>query len=222
MFPWRRKTDVVFLSRDDESCYQWVSSFLKTLQSVRSVLPLYISSNYLNLNDLEIRNPFFILYHTKRRGRINLTNVTDSLYDRELAQVSNSYGRHRVIVVVDDLEDSSDEQKRRILHTQPSLKLLAWDLFLFDPTEKDKSKLHQIQTIVESKENYFPGRMTVTVAVLLVCVSVMYKRIVSTWDHSTWFMFNIHYDDIVPPQRLIPGLFGSSLGSFFYTSRLFF
>ncbi|MEE6519991.1 hypothetical protein FKM82_017765 [Ascaphus truei] len=79
---------------------------------------------------------FAILYHTKKRGEINITDVSDFLYDTELEYLSAELGKDNVIVVVDDLEDSSSEEKRRILETQPRIGTLARELFLFSESEK--------------------------------------------------------------------------------------
>ncbi|PIO14261.1 hypothetical protein AB205_0043100 [Aquarana catesbeiana] len=79
---------------------------------------------------------FAILYHTKNRGRINLTNVTDSLYDEEIKHMSLCKGRKNVIVVVDDLEKSGYEEKYCILDTQPDISKYARDLILVSNEDK--------------------------------------------------------------------------------------
>ncbi|CAH2308054.1 Hypothetical predicted protein [Pelobates cultripes] len=63
---------------------------------------------------------FGILYHTKNRGRINVTDVADSLYDEELKSMSDNLGKDNVLVVIDDLEDSSPQERNRILQNQPN------------------------------------------------------------------------------------------------------
>ncbi|PIN97369.1 hypothetical protein AB205_0128450 [Aquarana catesbeiana] len=82
------------------------------------------------------RCTFGILYHTRNRGRINIVDVTNSLYDEEMNYMSQHLGKEKVIVVVDDLEDTSDVEKRRILESQPSIGTLARDIFLFSANDK--------------------------------------------------------------------------------------
>ncbi|XP_053328037.1 uncharacterized protein LOC128502299 [Spea bombifrons] len=83
------------------------------------------------------RCDFAILYHSKTRGRLNIADVTDALYDKELRYLSTQLGKDNVVVVADDLEDSSSEEKERILRTQPSLQEYARDLILISRKEKE-------------------------------------------------------------------------------------
>ncbi|KAG8545587.1 hypothetical protein GDO81_020634, partial [Engystomops pustulosus] len=79
---------VGIFSRSSESDYSWL---VKQLRSevfspyVSEVRPFYISNNQSGQIYEELsRCSFGILYHTKNRGRVNVTDVTDSLYDEEL------------------------------------------------------------------------------------------------------------------------------------------
>ncbi|XP_075034873.1 uncharacterized protein LOC142097155 isoform X2 [Mixophyes fleayi] len=126
---------VGIFSRSGENDYRWL------LNSLKEDFPVYIfhitNNNNLQFQQEVQRRRFVILYHTKNRGRVNITNVTDSLYDEEINVMSNIHGRDRVIVVIDDLDDSSDDAKTRILHNQPSLDKLTRDVFLFTGQDKE-------------------------------------------------------------------------------------
>uniref|UniRef100_A0A8C5PRK5 Uncharacterized protein n=1 Tax=Leptobrachium leishanense TaxID=445787 RepID=A0A8C5PRK5_9ANUR len=128
-------------SRSAESDYEWLQvllrseSFRDQIQVVRS---FYISNNKMAQFVDDVRQcKFGILYHTQNRGRINITDVTDSLYDEELEIMSAYLGSHNVLVVADDLNDSSDEEKQRILESQPKIQKFAADLLLVAETEKE-------------------------------------------------------------------------------------
>ncbi|XP_063286934.1 uncharacterized protein LOC134572065 [Pelobates fuscus] len=131
----RRKVIGIF-SRESEESYPWLISFLLSLHGVSDVRQVYISNTSpRNLNHEISQCSFAILYHTKNRGRVNITDVTDSLYDNELEALSRKLGRSNVIVVADDMEDSSEVEKARILENQPKIGRLAQDLFLFSTEE---------------------------------------------------------------------------------------
>uniref|UniRef100_A0A8C5MM03 Uncharacterized protein n=1 Tax=Leptobrachium leishanense TaxID=445787 RepID=A0A8C5MM03_9ANUR len=124
-------------SRESQESYQWFINFLLTLSGVSDVRPVYISNN----SDQDFRNElrkcqFCVLYHSKNRGRVNVTDVTDSLYDKELETLCTTHGKSNVIVVIDDLEDSREPVRSQILEHQPSIGKLARDLFLFSAEEK--------------------------------------------------------------------------------------
>ncbi|XP_077129853.1 uncharacterized protein LOC143785067 isoform X2 [Ranitomeya variabilis] len=130
---------VGIFSRSSESEYEWLKMELESEYfrgSVENVQSYYISNRGFQQFMTNVSNcTFGILYHTKNRGRINITDVTDSLYDEELDYMSLMMNKN-VIVVVDDLNDGNDEEKSRILSSQPSIKEKALDLFLFTTEEK--------------------------------------------------------------------------------------
>lgn len=122
-------------SRDDSRYYQWLSQSLESSSAVKSVNHCYISNNFPAFQE-EVRNcTFAILYHTTKHGRLNLTNVTDSLYDKELQHLHDKLGKDNVIVVIDDVEDGR-KQETQILAEQPSIGKLAHGLFLFSEMDK--------------------------------------------------------------------------------------
>uniref|UniRef100_A0A8C5WHD8 Uncharacterized protein n=1 Tax=Leptobrachium leishanense TaxID=445787 RepID=A0A8C5WHD8_9ANUR len=125
-------------SRDDASCYEWLTRFLRSIPEVKDVRPVYISRD--GLADILCEATccdLAILYHTKNRGRINITDVTDSLYDKELELLFQVLGRQGVMVLIDDLEHGGQEDKIRILTHQPKIRTLAQDLVLITAQEKE-------------------------------------------------------------------------------------
>ncbi|MEE6522252.1 hypothetical protein FKM82_020687 [Ascaphus truei] len=137
---------VGIFSRDGRDNYNWLyllllSGFFKSV--VTEVHPIYIANNNFQqfMNNVT-QCTFAILYHSRKRGRLNVTNVTDSLYDMELKHLSTILGKKRVIVVMDDVENSSPEEKKRILQDQYSIGQLACDLFLFSEQEKRSCNMY--------------------------------------------------------------------------------
>ncbi|XP_075441290.1 uncharacterized protein LOC142486593 isoform X2 [Ascaphus truei] len=137
------KNTVGIFSRSGQSDYEWLEPILRSedFRDQVHVRPCYIS----NTGGRQFRQDIFqctfaILYHTKKRGRINITDVTDSLYDDELEYLSAVLGKENVIVMIDDLEDSSSEEKRRILQNQPKIERLAKELILLSQGEKKENK----------------------------------------------------------------------------------
>ncbi|XP_077129898.1 uncharacterized protein LOC143785110 [Ranitomeya variabilis] len=132
-----KKVKVGIFSRSAESEYEWLKRRLKSESFVKSVqLCCITNSGSSEFASKVSRCDFGILYHSQNRGRVNLTDVTDSLYDEELEYLSSRLEKKNVIVVIDDLMDSSEERKKEILKDQPKLGSLAADVFLFSEDEK--------------------------------------------------------------------------------------
>ncbi|XP_069591276.1 uncharacterized protein [Ranitomeya imitator] len=135
---------VGIFSRDGDANYKWLFnllSFYAMFQSlVGKVNPIYISNSGENFIFGLSQNSFAILYHTKKRGRLNIANVTDSLYDEELKDLSDHFGTSNVVVLVDDVEDSGDSNRRRILEEQ-RLDSYATELILISEQEKESASL---------------------------------------------------------------------------------
>lgn len=129
------KIKVGIFSRSAESEYEWLRSRLDPKRF--KVRPCPITNNGFQQfsKDVSWCN-VGILYHSKNRGRINITDVTDSLYNEELQYLSKKLKKKHVIVVIDDLTDSGQKEKDRILDAQPSLKEWAKEVFLFSKDEK--------------------------------------------------------------------------------------
>uniref|UniRef100_A0A6I8QDZ5 Uncharacterized LOC100489478 n=1 Tax=Xenopus tropicalis TaxID=8364 RepID=A0A6I8QDZ5_XENTR len=126
-------------SRDGRDNYNWLISLLHLIMFqgvVKNVLPKYISNNFMEFEENVSECSFAILYHTLKRGRLNITDVTDSLYDEELKYLCDIHGKENVIVVADDLTDSSDANMREIIKAQPSIAHHACKLFLISEQEK--------------------------------------------------------------------------------------
>ncbi|XP_004918229.1 uncharacterized protein LOC101734287 isoform X2 [Xenopus tropicalis] len=157
------KKGIAIVSRENPESYDWLIHFLLSIPGL-DVRPIYLTNaNSRNLIQMVSKCTFAILYHSKSRGRINVTDVPDSLYDQELKELSKHFGREKVMVVIDDLADSSLEEKRRLLEKQPSIETLAQELFLF--TNQDKvnighnpdsgsaasKKLKRMKNIIEAR-----------------------------------------------------------------------
>ncbi|XP_040211876.1 uncharacterized protein LOC120942952 isoform X2 [Rana temporaria] len=136
--PSQREVVGIF-SRSTSDDYSWLAKLLTSnhFRTIEEVRPCYISNNgFQQFMDVLSECTFGILYHTKNRGRINITDVTDSLYDGELGCLESILGKDNVVVLVDDLEDSGDQEKTRILENQPRIEELASDLLLISHTLK--------------------------------------------------------------------------------------
>ncbi|XP_077303076.1 uncharacterized protein LOC143923336 [Lithobates pipiens] len=148
---------VAICSRDSERNYEWLKDFLEKRMCKKTrinVQPVYITNNMFKFHQEISGFNFAILYHTKNRGRINITNVNSSLYDNELKCLHDRFGKKNVVVVIDDLEKSGDDEKRRIKEQQRDLKKYAQELFLFTEQDKNHTKNHlNTMEITQVKEN---------------------------------------------------------------------
>ncbi|XP_073416557.1 uncharacterized protein [Dendrobates tinctorius] len=129
-------------SREDRSTYQWLIDLLMSAEFcslVRDVRPVAITNaacgGSRKLAEEIAKCTFAILYHSKRRGRLNITDVTDSLYDQELRDLSMILGRDKVLVLVDDLDDD-DGAHHRITAEQPLISELAGLMVVFCQSDK--------------------------------------------------------------------------------------
>ncbi|XP_063285144.1 uncharacterized protein LOC134571033 [Pelobates fuscus] len=169
-------------SRESEESYKWLIPYLASLHGVKDVRPVYIPVNDSRVVSREVSKcSFAILYHTKNRGRINITDVTDSIYDRELETLSARLGKNNVIVVIDDLDDVSETHKIKILRNQPKIANLARELFLFND---DKSNnLEMIKNIIQeyALPKYFIWMIFAIIVIVLVIIVACLLR---SQDHS--------------------------------------
>ncbi|XP_075703983.1 uncharacterized protein LOC142698228 [Rhinoderma darwinii] len=136
--PTPSRSAIGIFSRSDEYDYFWLRKLLTSEDSGhKDVLCYKISANDIEtFREVAFKSKFGILYHSVKRGKIRLTDVKDSLYHQELEQLSIKLGKRKMIVVIDDLDNSRDTIKQKILEKQPSLGRLAADIFLFTVAEK--------------------------------------------------------------------------------------
>ncbi|XP_031749528.1 uncharacterized protein LOC116407741 [Xenopus tropicalis] len=154
-----RRVLVGIFSRESEESYKWLINILISFKEV-DVRPVLISNSRCLTEDIS-KCDVAILYHSQNRGRINITDVTDSLYDEELKLLSKWLGKENVMVVVDDLTDINQQLKNRILQHQPSIGELANELFLFSVNEKSsealmsddfrENKMKEMENIIKEK-----------------------------------------------------------------------
>ncbi|XP_077129850.1 uncharacterized protein LOC143785066 [Ranitomeya variabilis] len=151
------KLIIGIFSREAESQYSWLVAILKShifRSWVLEVRPCYISNTgFQQFCDDVSKCKFGILYHSKNRGRVNVTDVTDALYDEELQDLHSRLGRKNVIVVIDDLDESGEFQKTLILKNQPSINIRAVDLFLISNEEKKSNYQRHLMVDRENGEH---------------------------------------------------------------------
>ncbi|XP_068102771.1 golgin subfamily A member 6-like protein 6 [Hyperolius riggenbachi] len=148
---------ISIFSRSAENNYSWLIDRLEREDRLNSakVKSVAVTNSYQVFSTEMAKCQFAIVYHTQKQGRINITDVTDSLYDGELKDLSKHLGRENVIVVIDDLRNAGFEEKKRLANIQPSICRYAKDFFLFTEKEKDAENLKEmIQTTHRSLQIY--------------------------------------------------------------------
>ncbi|XP_056391124.1 centromere-associated protein E-like [Hyla sarda] len=146
-----KRLKINVFSRSAQSNYVWLVDRLRTLDRSIDVHGVYITNSYTGFYQEISQCSFAILYHTQKQGRLNITDVTDSLYNEELKDLSKCLGKENVIVVVDDLKKADQSEKRRILEGQPSITRLAWDLYLFSEKKENNDNFEEIKKIIWKK-----------------------------------------------------------------------
>ncbi|XP_069591279.1 uncharacterized protein [Ranitomeya imitator] len=152
---------VGIFSRESDSSFSFLRDALLAEDSVRKVRSFTITNDGLCKFREEVsRCDCAILYHSKNRGRLNITNVTDSLYDEEITDLSIKLGKDNVIVVADDLDSSSSEIRTKILQGQPLIEQMATGFFLISREDKNsserlKEKLQKITSFISRKGGSF-------------------------------------------------------------------
>ncbi|XP_044159211.1 uncharacterized protein PFB0765w-like isoform X3 [Bufo gargarizans] len=149
----KSRLKIGIFSRSAQSNYEWLMEWLKTKCVMRPIdVHAFCITNNSTRFYSELPNcSFAILYHTQKQGRLNVTDVTDSLYNEELKQLSDFLGRENIIVVIDDLQNTDYTKKNQILRYQPSICRLARDLYLFNEKKKNPENLEDIQRILMEK-----------------------------------------------------------------------
>ncbi|XP_040296656.1 uncharacterized protein LOC121008277 isoform X1 [Bufo bufo] len=158
----KRHTVGIF-SRSSDRDYSWLVAELRSeafdhhVSSVQSYI-ISNSQNYQKFLDTISQCTFGILYHSKNRGRVNVTNVTDSLYDQELETLYMILGKKNVLVIIDDLEDSSNPRKTWILQEQHSIEEWAADLLLMSHNDKKdrrilRQKMNKLKNLLQGPDN---------------------------------------------------------------------
>uniref|UniRef100_A0A8C5Q8L3 Uncharacterized protein n=1 Tax=Leptobrachium leishanense TaxID=445787 RepID=A0A8C5Q8L3_9ANUR len=143
---------VGIFSRDSEENYQWLMDCEEIKRAASTVTACFVSSSGFRQFHQDVSQcSFGILYHTKNRGRVNVTDVTDALYNDELRYLSDKLGKENVIVVVDDVDQDTSELKQKILENQPSISTFARELFIFN--REGKAVLEKVR-VMESWIKY--------------------------------------------------------------------
>ncbi|XP_068120826.1 uncharacterized protein [Hyperolius riggenbachi] len=156
---WKRtqqKHLACIFSRSNKSDYSWLTQLLTSRDlsdQIQEVTSSFISNNGFQqlINDASTCT-LGILYHTRNRGTINITDVQGALYNEELEYLQQLLGQDNVMVIIDDVEDSSIGEKTRILKEQPTIGKLACDLLLI--SEKDKTSTKTLLTKLSNNKPF--------------------------------------------------------------------
>ncbi|XP_073491471.1 uncharacterized protein [Aquarana catesbeiana] len=178
-------------SRSSADEYNWLSAALRTSGRV---VPFYITnSNFREFRDQVSKCAFAILYHSKTRGRINITDVTDSLYDDEVKHMSKALGRQKVLVVVDDLDDSSNGAKNSILQSQVTIRDQTRDLCLFTREERrDNERIREkLQPILNTMSPGLSSHLIVDVIGTLILCAPWLHYCVGVYHGAILILSNI-------------------------------
>ncbi|XP_041433338.1 uncharacterized protein LOC121398310 [Xenopus laevis] len=191
-----KQTAVGIFSRCGEDEYLWLVNALRDYTNVCPQPFVITNSNASAFRESVRTNNFAILYHSMNRGRLNITDVTDSLYDDELQVLSSILGKDKVMVIADDIDDSSHNAKNRILHSQPTIKLKAQDLFLFSREDKTNyniliSKMAPIKEIITAASHKSINMSSVSLSLVtygttIICVGNALCR-PSVWNWALAF-----------------------------------
>lgn len=131
---------VGIFSRCPRTDYTWLQSLLKSpnLQDlVDDVTTFRISDKGI---EGIINCSFGVLYHRRRQGAVRIVEE----YDSEMDHLSATLGRFNVLVIMDDVENSSWKEKERILYSQPGIRRYARNLLLI--TKEDKKNEEKMLT----------------------------------------------------------------------------
>ncbi|XP_073491442.1 caspase-7-like isoform X2 [Aquarana catesbeiana] len=163
-FTKRNKHVVGITTRAPENSFRWLDDFIMKEYSDHIYVVHLPITNYNRHDWMETVNACsaVILYHTKHQGRVNITDVEGALYEEELQYLNTILGRERVVILLDDMDDISEEERRRILRTQISLDRLSSHLILIPEKEKSETarrKLKEFRTAL-SEEVRRPNQWT--------------------------------------------------------------
>ncbi|XP_073505075.1 uncharacterized protein [Phyllobates terribilis] len=210
---------VGIFSREGDSSFSFLSDALRTKDSFKEVRSFTITNSGLCQFREEVsRCDYAILYHSKNRGRLNITNVTDSLYDEEITHLSRELGRENVIVVADDLDCSSSEMRTRILQGQPLIEEMAAGLFLISKEDKNSpellnEKLHLITSCISRKAFKKCGKNQSVPAVMDLVQHLFYVPgpVVAVVMSAILFSYNTFIIWVMMPVRALHIVYNQSI-----------
>ncbi|XP_041434562.1 uncharacterized protein LOC108705722 isoform X2 [Xenopus laevis] len=179
---WGKQTVVGIFSRSGAEEHLWLVNALNDITGICPKSFVITNSNASAFRDAVYTSTFAILYHSMNRGRLNITDMTDSLYDEELQFLFITLGKDKVVVIADDLVDSSDNAKDNILRSQPTIGLMARDIFLFSRVDKtvDKimiSKMTHIKEIITAASGKRSTKASTCVRVISHVVTLVPLRL---------------------------------------------
>ncbi|KAM4025995.1 uncharacterized protein ACNLHF_026397 isoform 2-T3 [Anomaloglossus baeobatrachus] len=181
----RSRSVIGIFSRSSQEEYTWLASMLSR---AGRVVPFCITnSNAHQFSQQVPQCTFAILYHSKTRGRVNITNVTDSLYDEELSFMSKVLGKSNVIVVADDMDDGSAWAAQNILTNQPAIAQLTSGIYLFTTKEKMDNQL--IKDKVQLIYNLFSQGSASDIVADVVLIFL----VVAPWLYFIYFVYHVFF-----------------------------
>ncbi|XP_073416551.1 uncharacterized protein [Dendrobates tinctorius] len=181
----RSRAVIGIFSRNAQEEYSWLASMLSR---AGRVVPFGITnSNAHQFNHQVSQCTFAILYHSKTRGRVNITDVTDSLYDEELSFMSKVLGKSNVIVVADDMDDSSPRAAQNILTKQPSIAQLTSGVYLFTTKEKMDNEL------IKDKVQPIYNKLSKGLASDIVADLVLIFLVVAPWLYFFCVIYDVFF-----------------------------
>ncbi|XP_073502148.1 uncharacterized protein [Phyllobates terribilis] len=184
-------------SREDPTSYEWLIHEVMSASWVQHVRPVIITNTWCHFDERVSECSFAILYHSKRRGRLNVTDVTDCLYDAELEHLSRVLGKKKVIVVMDHLEDRSEEMKTQILENQPRIGRLASELLLVNGERTKRQEIKNLRSLIKNptRRNRISKLFILLILFFFVLVIIILivklamlpgaEIVTSSWEYST-------------------------------------
>ncbi|XP_075034877.1 uncharacterized protein LOC142097158 [Mixophyes fleayi] len=135
--PMPSRSIIGIFSRSEEGNYSWLRRlFINEDTGSKDVRSYMISSDTMEtIRKFAFHYKFAVLYTTKKNEKMRNTDAQNPL-EQMLEILSAKLGKQRVIMVIDDLDDSSSDVKFKILKNQPCFGQLAADIFLFTAKEK--------------------------------------------------------------------------------------
>ncbi|XP_007883264.1 uncharacterized protein LOC103172281 [Callorhinchus milii] len=102
----------------------------------------------------------YVFHHSVLQGRMNLTNVYDSLYNNILKYMSHKAGKESIIFIVDDVQDGKTAQNN-IKVEQPTLSQCCESVFVFQKTEENRWNQQENHKLKIFLQTYFnTGELT--------------------------------------------------------------
>ncbi|CAI9623938.1 unnamed protein product, partial [Staurois parvus] len=154
------------VSRSTNSDFSWITELLHSdnFKDLGLDVKPFTIDNGLFYSGLYF---FAFLYFIKKRGQIDEADAEDM---QMIQKYKSHFGKDNMIIVIDNVEDSSDQQKKQILKSYPDIEDLYHNIFLFSHQEKSSeyetllsallniniTRPQQAGTLMPIQRNYIP------------------------------------------------------------------